>query len=85
MTYQPIENYGIIGNMHSVALVGMIGSIDWLCLPHFDSPSLFAAIENDQKGQFEISPVRDQCKNKQLYGPETKVLITRFLTLGFAG
>ena len=42
MGYQPIENYGIVGNMHTVALVGINGSVDWLCLPHFDSPSVFA-------------------------------------------
>jgi GH15 family glucan-1,4-alpha-glucosidase len=39
MAYQPIENYGIIGNMRTVALVGMNGSIDWYCYPHFDSPA----------------------------------------------
>ena len=50
MSYQPIENYGIIGDLHSVALVGMNGSIDWLCFPHFDSPSIFAAILDDHKG-----------------------------------
>jgi hypothetical protein len=44
MSYQPIENYGIIGNMRTVALVGMNGSIDWYCYPHFDSPSIFGAI-----------------------------------------
>ena len=44
MTYQPIENYGMIGDMHTVALVGADGSIDWLCVPRFDSPSVFAAI-----------------------------------------
>ncbi len=58
MAYQPIENYGIIGDLHSVALVGMDGSIDWLCLPHFDSPSVFAAILDDEKdGRFKIAPV----------------------------
>ena len=41
MSYQPIEDYGIVGNMHTVALVGINGSVDWLCLPHFDSPSVF--------------------------------------------
>src|SRR3712207_3951228 len=57
MVYQPIENYGIIGDTHSVALVRMNGSIDWLCFPHFDSPSVFAAIIDDRKGgRFKISP-----------------------------
>lgn len=55
--YQPIENYGIIGDLHTTALVGMNGSIDWLCLPHHDSPSVFAAILDDTKGgRFRISP-----------------------------
>ena len=57
MAYQPIEDYGIIGDMHSVALVGMNGSIDWFCCPHFDSPSVFAAILDDKKGgRFQIAP-----------------------------
>ena len=50
MSYQPIENYGIIGNMRTVALVGMNGSIDWYCYPHFDSLSVFGAILDDKKG-----------------------------------
>ena len=58
MAYQPIENYGIIGNMHTVALVGMDGSIDWFCDLHFDSPSVFAAILDDGKGgRYKISPI----------------------------
>jgi pentatricopeptide repeat protein len=81
MTYQPIENYGIIGDMHSVALVGMDGSIDWLCFPHFDSPSIFAAILDDEKGgRFKISPSFDDFTSKQLYWPDTNVLITRFFS-----
>ena len=44
MRYQPIENHGIVGNMHSAALVSLDGSVDWLCLPRFDSPSVFGAI-----------------------------------------
>jgi len=44
MSYQPIENYGIIGNMRTVALIAMNGSMDWYCYPHFDSPSNLALI-----------------------------------------
>ncbi len=81
MTYQPIENYGIIGDMHSVALVGMDGSIDWLCFPHFDSPSIFAAILDDEKGgRFKIAPASGDFTCKQLYWPDTNVLITRFFS-----
>ena len=80
MPYQPIENYGIIGDLHTVALVGMDGSIDWFCYPNFDSPSVFAAILDDEKGgRFKIAPTRD-ATHKQFYWPETNVLITRFLT-----
>ncbi len=78
--YQPIENYGIIGNMRTAALVGMDGSIDWLCLPNFDSPSVFAAILDDQKGgRFRIAPAGGEFGHKQFYWPDTAVLITRFL------
>ncbi len=81
MAYQPIENYGMIGDMHSVALVGINGSIDWLCIPHFDSPSVFAALLDENKGgHFRISPVDNNVKYKQFYWPETNVLITKFLT-----
>jgi GH15 family glucan-1,4-alpha-glucosidase len=81
MAYQPIENYGIIGDLHSVALVGMDGSIDWLCLPHFDSPSVFAAILDDEKGgRFKIAPVSGGGTRKQLYWPDTNILVTRFFT-----
>ena len=79
MSYQPIENYGVIGNMRTVALVGLNGSIDWLCVPHFDSPSVFAAILDDEKGgRFEITAVDTDISPKQLYWPDTNVLVTRF-------
>lgn len=78
--YQPIENYGIIGNMRTAALVGLNGSIDWLCLPHFDSPSVFAAILDDRKGgRFRIAPASEDFRHKQFYWPDTNILITRFL------
>ena len=81
MAYQPIENYGIIGDLHTVALVGMNGSIDWLCCPNFDSPSVFAAILDDKKGgHFKIAPTAEGITHKQFYWPDTNVLITRFLS-----
>src|SRR5688500_17505891 len=80
MPYQPIENYGLIGNLRTAALVGMDGSIDWLCLPCFDSPSVFAAILDDKKGgRFRIAPLDDELRRKQHYWPNTNILITRFL------
>ena len=80
MSYQPIENYGIIGNMRTVALVGMNGSIDWYCYPYFDSPSIFGAILDDNKGgRFQICAVGDQVRHKQFYWPSTNILVTRFL------
>jgi GH15 family glucan-1,4-alpha-glucosidase len=79
MSYQPIENYGIIGNMRTVALVGMDGSLDWFCYPNFDSPSVFGAILDDKKGgRFKIYPVDGDVKLKQLYWPSTNILVTRF-------
>src|SRR5262245_17773646 len=78
--YQPIENYGVIGNMRTAALVGMDGSIDWLCFPHFDSPSVFAAILDCRKGgRFQIIPNCKQLRHKQFYWPDTAILISRFL------
>ena len=78
--YLPIDDYGIIGNMRSAALVGRNGSIDWYCFPHFDSPSIFGRILDAQKGgHFSISPL-SKFKTKQFYWPETNVLITRYRT-----
>ncbi|EYF06372.1 glycoside hydrolase family 15 protein [Chondromyces apiculatus] len=79
MPYKPIESYGVIGDMHSIALVGMDGSIDWCCLPHFDSPSIFAAILDSEKGgHFQIVATHE-ASFKQMYLPDTNVLLTRFL------
>ena len=81
LNYQPIENYGIIGDLHTVALVGMDGSIDFMCVPHFDSPSVFAALLDHRKGgRFQISPVLDDAKRRQIYLPDSNVLLTRFLS-----
>ncbi len=81
MPYQPIANYGIIGDMHTVALVGINGSVDWFCYPHFDSPSVFAAILDDAKGgRFQIAPANHGVTHKQVYWPGTNILVTRFLS-----
>jgi GH15 family glucan-1,4-alpha-glucosidase len=80
MAYKPIESYGMIGDMHSVALVGTDGSIDWLCLPRFDSPSVFGALLDDGKGGFfRIAPTDPEVTARQFYWPETNVLVTRFM------
>ncbi|PWT88564.1 MAG: glucoamylase [Acidobacteria bacterium] len=81
MPYEAIENHGIIGDMHTVALISVNGCIDWLCFPHFDSPSVFAAILDDQKGgHFSIAPAQKANTIKQVYWPDTNVLVTRFLS-----
>ncbi|HEV7501423.1 MAG TPA: trehalase-like domain-containing protein, partial [Vicinamibacteria bacterium] len=81
MPYQPIENYGVIGNMRSAALVGMNGSIDWYCFPAFDSPSVFGALLDEGKGgTFSIAPATEHAAKKQFYWPDTNVLVTRFLS-----
>jgi GH15 family glucan-1,4-alpha-glucosidase len=78
VSYKPIEDYGIVGDLHTVALVGTDGSIDWSCLPHFDSPSVFAALLDDKKGGcFKVSGVGEGM-TRQMYHPETNVLMTYF-------
>ncbi len=78
MAYKPISDYGLIGNMHSCALVSIDASIDWCCLPRFDSPSTFAAILDDVKGgSFSVKP-RSQFTSHQTYIPNTNVLKTTF-------
>lgn len=79
-SYQPIENYGIIGNLETVALVGLNGSIDFLSFPNFDSPTIFAALLDAKKGgRFCITPHLGHARRTQMYLPDTNVLVTRFL------
>ncbi|WPP50159.1 glycoside hydrolase family 15 protein [Catalinimonas niigatensis] len=78
--YLPLENYGVIGNQHTVALVGMNGSIDYMCFPRFDSPSIFASLLDSEKGgHFTIQPQLNNEDYKQQYLPDTNILLTRFL------
>jgi GH15 family glucan-1,4-alpha-glucosidase len=79
-TYLPIASHGVIGDLRTVALVATDGTIDWYCPPAFDSPSVFGAIlDSERGGYYRIGPVRD-CATKQLYLADTNVLITRFLS-----
>ena len=79
--YQPIANYGVVGNLQTVALVGMNGSIDYLCFPYLDSPSVFAALLDYKKGgYFQIAPVLEQPTLKQFYILDSNILLTRFLS-----
>jgi GH15 family glucan-1,4-alpha-glucosidase len=79
MNYHNIGDYGIIGDLHTIALVGLHGSIDWCCLPSFDSPSIFGAIlDHKTGGHFQISPT-ERGNARQMYLPETNILLTRFL------
>lgn len=78
MGYSPIENYGVIGNLETCALVGANGSIDWCCLPHLESASVFAAIlDENVGGHFSIQP-RDSFESEQQYVERTNVLETSF-------
>jgi GH15 family glucan-1,4-alpha-glucosidase len=80
VAYLPIENHGIVGDLHTAALVGTDGTVDWLCLPIFDSPSVFCSILDDEKGgHFKLKPER-YGRSQQLYLPDTNVLLTRFLS-----
>ncbi len=81
MTYRPIEDYGLIGDMRTTALVGMDGSIDFLCYPDFDSPSVFAALlDHARGGRFQLHPVLPEARPKQLYLPDNNILLSRFLS-----
>lgn len=81
MNYPPIEDHGIIGDLHTAALVCLDGTIDFMCAPHFDSPTVFASLLDREKGgHFRIAPVLEGARNKQIYLPDTNVLLTRFLS-----
>ena len=76
-----IEQHGIIGNMQSAALISIDAAIDFYCFPDFDSPSVFAALLDPEKGGcFEIVPKLGALRTKQLYLPSTNILLTRFLS-----
>jgi GH15 family glucan-1,4-alpha-glucosidase len=79
--YLPIEDYGIIGNLQTVALVSLNASIDYCCFPRFDSPSIFCKLLDAKRGgHFSITPQMSDPVSKQLYLPDTNVLVTRFFS-----
>ncbi|MFC4783846.1 glycoside hydrolase family 15 protein [Nocardioides sp. MAHUQ-72] len=79
--YPLIADHGLIGDLQTSALVATDGSIDWFCAPRFDSPSIFGALLDHRKGgHFRVRPTVDVFTTKQLYFPDTAVLVTRFLT-----
>ena len=81
MKYLPIERHGIIGDMHTAALVGCDGSIDFMCFPVFDSPSVFASLlDAERGGVFRIAPVAENGTQRQVYLPDTNILLTQFTT-----
>src|ERR1700722_12639781 len=78
--YQPIENYGVIGDLSTAALISLKGSIDFMCFPHFDSPTIFASLlDSKSGGYFRIAPAIGEFKNRQRYFPDTNILLTRFM------
>src|ERR671923_1973306 len=78
--YLPIADHGVIGDLHTVALVGVDGTIDWYCPGRFDAPSVFGSLLDATRGGFyRIAPAGEGWTHKQLYYPDTNVLITRFL------
>lgn len=79
MRCKRIEDYGVIGDLYTVALVGLDGSIDFMCFPHFDSPTIFGALLDPDGGHFKLAPEVNEMQHKQLYLPDSAVLLTRFL------
>jgi pentatricopeptide repeat protein len=79
--YPNISDHGLIGDLQTAALVTTDGTVDFFCCPRFDSPSVFASLlDADGGGYFKISPDRDDYVTRQLYFPDTAMLITRFMT-----
>ncbi|MFI1532994.1 glycoside hydrolase family 15 protein [Streptomyces anandii] len=84
--YPLIENHGLLGDLQTAALVTTDGTVDWLCLPRFDSPSVFGSLlDKDKGGHCTVRPVHPTYATKQLYLPDTAILVTRFMTEAGAG
>jgi GH15 family glucan-1,4-alpha-glucosidase len=85
-SYPNISDHGLIGDLQTAALVTTDGTIDFFCCPRFDSPSIFASLlDAPGGGHFKIAPATDDYVTKQLYFPDTAMLITRFMTADGVG
>ena len=81
MSYPSIADHGLIGDLQTAALVAIDGTIDWFCCPRFDSPSVFASLLDDRKGgRFALAPATPATTTKQMYMPDTAILVTRHLS-----
>ncbi|SOD65710.1 Glucoamylase (glucan-1,4-alpha-glucosidase), GH15 family [Streptomyces zhaozhouensis] len=79
--YLPIAEHGLIGDLRTAALVGTDGRIDWFCAPRFDSPSVFGALLDPERGgHWLVRPGCEVASRQQFYFPDTNILITRMLT-----
>ncbi|MFD8752859.1 glycoside hydrolase family 15 protein [Kitasatospora sp. NPDC059577] len=79
--YPLIADHGLVGDLQTTALVSAEGVVDWFAAPRFDSPSVFAALlDHDRGGYFRLSPEHPDDTRKQLYYPDTAVLVTRFMS-----
>ena len=86
MTEAAIADHGLIGDLQTAALVSTDGSVDWFCCPRFDSPSVFGALLDDERGgHFRVRPADRAFETKQMYIPDTAILVTRFSTDAGAG
>ncbi|QHC23908.1 glycoside hydrolase family 15 protein [Streptomyces sp. GS7] len=79
--YPPIADHGIVGDLQTAALISSQGVVDWFAAPRFDSPSIFAALlDHERGGYFLFGPEDPGSTCKQLYFPDTAVLVTRFMS-----
>ncbi|MFH8572620.1 glycoside hydrolase family 15 protein [Streptomyces sp. NPDC017993] len=79
--YPPIAEHGLVGDLQTAALVSSQGVVDWFAAPRFDSPSVFAALlDHDRGGYMRLAPEHPDAICKQLYYPDTAILVTRFMS-----
>ncbi len=81
VSYKDIDRHGVVGDLDTVALVGVDGAVDFMCFPYFDSPSIFAAtLDHERGGAWKMAPQLTGARTKQIYLPDTNLLFTRFLS-----